>query len=247
MFVSYVEKMNIKNFKKTEDDYEKIKKDFQKRDNYLVAMEIAGEMKEHSETIARIFSFLIEAFNGELRNDNKTPAVFHSIYLTRLLYSCGESEVDTLITSSLHDVLEDTKVSECGLKEKSFLFGKEYIINYLKILKENKDISREPDGKTLPPRYNEHIKRIIGAPKEVINVEIVDRFSDLMDLEYILCLAKEEKKIRLNSKIIKTRSFIENITRNRNDINKNCLNLFNRKVKEIEKLYNINVKIPVLS
>ena len=63
MFVSYVEKMNIKNFKKTEDDYEKIKKDFQKRDNYLVAMEIAGEMKEHSETIARIFSFLIEAFN----------------------------------------------------------------------------------------------------------------------------------------------------------------------------------------
>ena len=247
MFVSYVEKMNIKNFKKTEDDYEKIKNDCQKRYNYLVAMEIAGEMKEHSETIARIFSFLIEAFNGELRNDNKTPAVFHSIYLTRLLYSCGESEVDTLITSSLHDVLEDTKVSECGLKEKSFLFGKEYIINYLKILKENKDISREPDGKTLPPRYNEHIKRIIGAPKEVINVEIVDRFSDLMDLEYILCLAKEEKKIRLNSKIIKTRSFIENITRNRNDINKNCLNLFNRKVKEIEKLYNINVKIPVLS
>ena len=87
--------MNIKNFKKTEDDYEKIKKDFQKRDNYLVAMEIACEIKEHTNTLIRIFSFLIEAFNGELRNDNKTPAVFHSIYLTRLLYSCGESGIQS--------------------------------------------------------------------------------------------------------------------------------------------------------
>lgn len=154
--------------------------------------------------------------------------------------------MDALLIVALHDVLEDTNISEEMLQEKKFMAGKGHIISYLRILKENTTLSREPDGENLPPRYIEHIRRIIGAPKEVINTEIIDRFSDLMDLEYITNLPKEEREIRLKSKIIKVRSFVQNITRNRNDLNKNCLNLFESKVKDCEIKFNIKVKTPVI-
>lgn len=239
--------MNSEEFKKIEKDYKKIKKEFQERDNRFVARDIAIEIKEHSISLKEVFNFLITIFNKKLRNDNKTPAVFHSIYMTRLLYLCGERDIDTLFIGALHDVLEDTSITEDELKNKSFLKNKKYLIDYLKILRENKNLSREPDGKTLPPRYKEHIKRIINAPKEVINVEIIDRFSDLMDLDYILKLPEKERKLRLSSKIIKVRSFVENITRDRNDINKTCLDLFDYKANKVQKFYNIEVNVPFLS
>lgn len=247
MYVFYVGKMNDQNFQEIKKSYKDVKKDFQEKNNYLIIKRINEEIKEYSQSLLNVFSFLIEAFKGKLRKDNKTPLVFHSIYLVRLLYFCGEKNLDTLLIAALHDVLEDTNVTEKELISKSFLKNKQYLINYLKILKEDKSLSREPDGINLPPRYKEHIKRIMGAPKEVINVEIADRFSDLMDLDYILNLPESEKNLRLKSKIIKVRGFVENITKNRNDINKNCLNLFNYKVEQIERRYNLKVKIPVIS
>src|SRR3989344_2348747 len=233
-------------FEFVESDYEKTKLDFQNKNNNILAKNIANEIKEHKEILKDVFEFLIEVFSGKLRNDNKTPMVFHSVYLTKILYLCGEKNINTLITGALHDVLEDTSITENELKNKSFLKGKEYLIDYLKILKEDKSLSREPDGKNLPPRYKEHIKRIINAPKEVINTEIIDRFSDL-DIDYLFDLPKERKNFRIISKIIKTKGYVENITRNRNDINKICLDLFNYKVNKVQKLYNIEVNVPVLS
>ena len=146
--------------------------------------------------------------------------------------------------AALHDVLEDTEISEQELMKKPFMFGRSHLIKNLRVLKEDKSLSREPDGKTLPPRYVEHIKRLIGSPREVINTEILDRFSDLMDLEYITELPEKEKMLRLRSKLIKVKSFVENVTRDRNDFNKSCLELFEGKVKELET--EVGVKINVL-
>ncbi len=227
-----------------EDDYNKIKTAFQKEDNLKVAYNIANQIKEHEEVLKEVFAFLISSFKNKFRNDKKTPLVFHSIYLTRLFYLCGERDLDALLTAALHDLLEDTEISEDMLIKKRFMIDKKYLIGYLKILKEDKTLSREPDGKNLPPRYVEHIKRLIGSPREVINTEIIDRFSDLMDLEYIMELPKEERKIRLRSKLIKVKSFVENITRNRNDLNQNCLDLFNSKVKELKIKVNVPLIIP---
>ena len=245
--VPIIYEMNNEDFEAIEKDYEKNKIDFQKKDIQFLIKTTAGELKEHSSSIKGVFDFLVEAFENKLRNDGLTPLVFHSIYLTKLLYLCGDHNINDLILASLHDVLEDTSITETELRKKHFLENKNNLIEYLKTLSEDKNLSREPDGKNLPPRYIEHIKRIINAPREVINLEILDRFSDLMDLDYILKLPEKQRKLRLDSKIIKVRSFIENITRNRNDINKNCLNLFNYKVKRIEKLYKINVVIPIIS
>ena len=225
-----------------EEDYNKVKREFQTKNNLLLAKEIAKGIKEHEETIREVFGFLISAFKGKLRNDQKTPLVFHSIYLTKLLYLCGEKDLNSLLTVALHDVLEDTDISESMLLNQKFMMKKEGIIINLRILKEDKNLSREPDGETLPPRYVEHIKRIIGAPKEVINTEIIDRFSDLMDLEYITKLPEKERKFRLAAKLIKVKSFVENITRDRSDFNRNCLKLFDLKVKNIEEQENIKVK-----
>lgn len=231
--------------KSIEADYKKIKLEFQRENHNKVAKEIAKEIK--NKLIINAFSFLVEAFKGKMRNDNKTPLVFHSIYLTKLAYMCGLKDIKTLLTIALHDVLEDTNVKESDLMKQDFMKADGNIIENLRLLKEDKYLSREPDGKNLPTRYQEHIKRLIGAPIAVINAEILDRFSDLMDLEYILKLPENERELRLKSKLIKVKSFVENITRKRDDFNKNCLGLFNSKAIEIEKTYWIKVKSAIVA
>lgn len=230
-----------------EEDYNRVKSEFHNEDSSGVAARISREIRGHEKLSGEIFSFLIQAFKGKARNDKKTPLVFHSIYLTRLAYLCGERGEDALLTIALHDVLEDTEVDEEILMKQGFMKGKEHLLQNLKTLSENTNLSREPDGENLPPRYVEHIGRIVGSPKEVINTEILDRFSDLMDLEYITELPEEEKKLRLKSKIIKVRGFVENITRNRDDFNQNAKALFEAKAKEIENKWEISVKIPIIN
>ena len=236
----------MKSLKENEEDYNHIKLEFQKEDNLIVACRIASEIKEHKETLKEVFAFLISAFKGKLRNDRKTPLVFHSIYLTRLAYFYGEDSIDSLLVPALHDVLEDSDISEGELIKKKFMLGKKHLIESLKILEEKKSLSREPDGKSLPPRYIEHVKRIIGAPREVVNTEIIDRFSDLMDLEYITELPEEERNLRLKSKMIKVKSFVYNIIRERNDFNTGFLKLFEEKVMEIENKWNIKTDFVTL-
>ena len=113
------------------------------------------------------------------------------------------------------------------------------LIDYLRILKEDKALSREPREGELPPRYIEHIKRIIGSPREVINTEILDRFSDLMDLEYITNLPEEERYFRLKAKLTKVKSFVWNITQNRDDFNHNFLKLFDEKTEKFKQQWAI--------
>jgi len=224
-------------FPDIEKDYESIKKLFQEKNNGIIADKIADELLEHKSLFKQVFKFLIASFNGQLRRDNKTPLVFHSIYLVRLLSLLGERDLDTFLIAALHDVLEDTSVTEKQLRE--FLGEKSSIVDFLKTLKENSALSREPDGINLPSRYQEHISRIIGAPKQVVNVEIVDRFCDLMDLDYIENLSEKERELRMKAKSIKVRGFVENITRNREDFNKNCLSLFIYKLIQFETKWNI--------
>lgn len=229
----------INNFNKIEEDYEKIKIDFQKKDNGVVVREVAQNL-DNKEFVEK-FNFLIKSFEGQLRRDGRTPLVFHSVYLTRLLHLFGCNE-ETLKIAAFHDVLEDTQINDENFNK---LWGGE-LVGSLKILKEDTSLSREPDGKTLPERYREHIGRIMGAKKEVINVEIGDRFCDLMDLDYIEKLPEKERELRLKSKIIKVKSFVENITRNREDFNKELLKLFNYKLKQIEDKWGITADATLL-
>lgn len=238
---------NMKNLKEILEEYHRTKSEFQTQDNLQVAYRIAGQIKEYEHTFNKVFPFLVSAFKGKLRNDKKTPLVFHSIYMTKLLYLCDERNLDTLLTGALHDLFEDTNVSEEILLQQDFMKGKEYIIGNLRILKEDTTLSREPDGENLPPRYAAHIKRIIGAPKEVINTEIMDRFSDLMDLEYIMELPEKERNFRLRAKLVKVKGFVYNITRGRNDFNRNCLDLFESRLRECETAWNIKVDVPIIS
>ncbi len=237
----------MKNLQEIEEDYQKVKSDFRKEDNLEAAYRIAGQIKDYEEILREVFAFLISAFRGKFRNDKKTPLVFHSIYLVRLASLYEEKNLDTLLTAALHDVLEDTNVSEDMLMKQEFMNGKSHLIKNLLALKENTGLSRDPDGKNLPPRYEEHIKRLIRGPKEVINTEIIDRFSDMMDLEYILKLPEGERNLRLKAKMIKVRCFVQNITKNRDDLNVNFLNLFESKARELEKKWGIKVEIPLIT
>ena len=239
--------MDAKDFEKIEQEYERTKHSFQKEDKLFVAEHITESLGKNASLASEVYKFLIRAFENKLRADKKTPLVFHSIFLSRILYSLGEESADQFLVGALHDVPEDTNVSEEELREQPFLKNREYITNYLKILTENKNLSREPDGKSLPPRYKEHIKRIISSPKEVINTEIIDRFCDLTDLEYITELPEKERTLRLTSKLIKTKSFVENIIRGMADISQNCLDLFNYKLKKVEDYWKLSPKAEFIS
>ena len=229
--------------KKIEGDYEKTKLQFQKDVN-ASASDVAEQIKEYSKIFQEVFRFLIKAFERKLRKDEKTPLVFHSIYLPKLIYICGIRDLETLLIASLHDVLEDTRITEAELSSQPFV--EEELIPKLKLLKEDSSLSREPDGKNLPPRYKAHIKKLMGSSAKILNVEILDRFSDLMDLEYIIELTEEEKSLRLKSKIIKVRSFVENLTRTRTDFSQECLSLFNYKLKQRMKEFNIDAEAEII-
>lgn len=104
-----------------EKDYDKIKSEFQKTDNLQAALKITKQIKEHGKLFKSVFFFLVSIFKGKSRNDKKTPLVFHSIYLTRLAYLCGEKDLGSLLTVALHDVLEDTEISEEILLRQEFM------------------------------------------------------------------------------------------------------------------------------
>jgi len=239
--------MNNQYLKYIGSEYLRIKREFQTKENKLVVLQIANQMPEYP-IFVDVFSFLTSSFKGYLRRDGKTPLVSHSILVTKILYLCKERSLDTLLTGALHDVLEDTDITEQQLLQQPFFEDREYIIKYLRLMKEDKTLSRKPDGKTLPPRYREHITRLLRskAPREVVNVEIIDRFCDLMDLEYITNLPEPQKTLRLNAKSVKVRSFVENLTRDRDDINQNCLELFKYKLKKIENLWNVTAQAEII-
>ena len=52
----------------------------------------------------------------------------------------------------------------------------------------------------------------------------------------------DEREMRIKSKIIKVKSFVENIVRGRNDLNESCLKLFDFKVEEIEERYKVKAR-----
>lgn len=231
--------------KKVRTDYVLIKEQFQK-DVHRAADEVACSFGERQDLFKDVFHFLVKSFGNQKRNDGITPLVFHSIYLVRLLYACGERDVSSILTTALHDVIEDTSVTVRTLSQQSFLQQCPQVIQNLSLLTENKSLSRDPHPTLLPPRYREHISRLIGAPREVVNTEIIDRLSDLMDLEYVLELPEGERKTRLQGKLLKVRSFVDNLTAGRNDYNPLCLAVFNEKVKELEKSHGLSAQMEIV-
>ncbi|MBI2102883.1 alkaline phosphatase family protein [Candidatus Woesearchaeota archaeon] len=231
--------------KEVRPDYVRVKEQFQE-DVSRAADEVAHSFGEKQDLFKEVFHFLVTAFGDQKRNDGITPLVFHSIYLVRLLYACGERDVSSILTTALHDVLEDTPVTVRTLSQQPFLRQYPQVIQHLSLLTENKSLSRDPHPSSLPPRYREHISRLIGAPREVVNTEIIDRLSDLMDLEYVLELPEQERKIRLQGKLLKVRSFVDNLTTGRTDYNQLCLAVFNERVKELESNYNLSAQMEVV-
>src|SRR3989344_5847533 len=237
-----------------EETYQSIKVSFQKKDPEQVARQLAEQLKPFEQTFEEVFLFLIKVFSGKKRHDNKTPLVSHSIIMTVLLYRLGERDLPTLLTAALHDVLEDTPITPTILLEQAFWKKhseqhpelQQGILHNLLRLKEDTTLSREPDGESLPPRYQEHIARLIGSPKAVITTEILDRFCDLMDLEYILDLPAPQRSFRLACKLIKVNSFVDNLPRGREDHNLYCLKAFQEKVKEIERWYHLSGKSVII-
>lgn len=116
--------------------------------------------------------------------DNGDPYVLHPLRVANILADeLNIKDKNTIILALLHDVLEDTEITEEEIKE---LFGVK-ILEYLQLLTKTDDYKEDIDRQK---KYFWHLKR---APKKVQVVKLADRLDNMRDLENC---PDEKKKIR---------------------------------------------------
>lgn len=211
--------------------YKKLQKIAKKSGVEKAALEILRNLKIRDrnlqQDLERAIDFGIKKFRGICRQDRKTPLFLHSLFLLEILMAFNEISPETALTAVLHDALEDTSASEKEIHSLKFKSTKAPIAKFVKNLTQSKKISDKlPRDNVISPRVREFIKRLVGAPKEVIGVELADRVHDLLDLDYMKTLLPQAAKVRLKNKIARDKIIVSAITKNRKDINMKLLGFF---------------------
>lgn len=116
--------------------------------------------------------FAVRAHNGQCRkNEMGYPYVVHPIEASEILAFHGITDTDILVAAVLHDVLEDTKVSE---DEIQYLFGPR-VLSIVKEVTDDKGLTRE----------ERHAAQIEKAPKlshAAALVKLADKISNLSSI-----------------------------------------------------------------
>jgi (p)ppGpp synthase/HD superfamily hydrolase len=121
------------------------------------------------ETVA----FAARAHHGQMRKDDKTPYVSHVFRACLVLRDVfGFDDPRMLITSLLHDTIEDTTTDFDDLEKDH---GPE-IASWVAALTKNKALRDEE-------READYIKRLLAAPWQVQVCKVADVFDNLMDLK----------------------------------------------------------------
>ena len=114
---------------------------------------------------------------------NQIPYINHPLKVADLLIDCGESESDLLIAAILHDVIEDTDVTETEISE-----------NFNSVIA--KLVSEVSDNKNLPYTIRKELQ-VKSAPDLSHNaklIKIADKICNIRDiLNYPLDWSAERK------------------------------------------------------
>lgn len=143
----------------------------------------------NGEKFIRAFEFAEKAHRGQLRKDEKTPYIVHPVKVVEILTHFHADE-DTLISTLLHDVPEDT---DCTLEEIGEMFGEKIAFLVDGITKLSKVYYRH----NMPGRQIESLKKLFLHSSEdlrVILIKLADRLHNMRTLENI---QKEEKRLRI--------------------------------------------------
>ncbi len=130
---------------------------------------------------------IIEAFSiAAIRHKNqirkgvgKVPYINHPIAVAKLLSDVGETDTDLIISSLLHDVIEDTCKNEQEIKELSNeildKFGENVLLTVLEV----------SDNKSLPVNERKRLQ-VIHTPKlsdRAKKLKIADKICNILDIK----------------------------------------------------------------
>jgi GTP diphosphokinase / guanosine-3',5'-bis(diphosphate) 3'-diphosphatase len=141
------------------------------------------------EKLQKAFDFAEKAHRGQYRKDGITPYISHPVEAMKILVKLRADE-DTLISTLLHDVPEDTEHDIHEVKE---LFGEKVAFLVDGITK----LSKVHYHQNMPERQVESLKKLLLHSAEdlrVVVIKLADRLHNMMTLGNI---TKEEKRIRI--------------------------------------------------
>ncbi len=145
-----------------------------------------GEIsKKEEELITKAYKFAEDAHSGQKRMSGD-PYFIHVFETAKILVGLG-MDTETIAAGFLHDVLEDTKITETELEKE---FGSEilFLVNGVTSLRKLKYRGRE--------RYVESLRKFFFAMANDIRVVIIkfaDRLHNLRTLEHL----REDKRLRI--------------------------------------------------
>jgi (p)ppGpp synthase/HD superfamily hydrolase len=121
----------------------------------------------------RAIALALEAHQGQVRKgDRQMPYIVHPVTVALILSRYTDDE-DTIIAGLLHDLLEDTQVTEGAIERE---FGP-------KVLGLVKDVT-EPDlpGLSWDTRKNRYLRQLERAPRAALLVASADKIANLLSM-----------------------------------------------------------------
>jgi (p)ppGpp synthase/HD superfamily hydrolase len=126
-----------------------------------------------TDRVERAIAAAIEAHQGQTRKgDGQLPYVVHPVTVALILSRYSDDE-DTIIAGLLHDVLEDTHLSEEAIEGQ---FG-------AKVLDMVKDVT-EPElpGLSWETRKDRYLRQLDRAPRASLLVACADKIANLISM-----------------------------------------------------------------
>lgn len=167
--------------------------------------------------MAKVINALYFASNAHAGQFRKGPKheeyIHHLIEVVHILISAGINDPNTLMIGALHDVLEDTDVSENKLR---FEFD-DYVVDGVKLLSDDKSLPLEE-------RRTYQIKHVEKLPDKLKLVKVADHCSN------IISIPMEWDKQKLNTYL----NWSGELVRNCNGINEQLDNEYVLRAKALK-------------
>ena len=135
----------------------------------------------HSDLIEHALRFASSAHCDQYRKGSDVPYIMHPAAVMEILLRAEFTNETILAAALLHDVIEDTPVSEEQLAAEF----PESVVNLVRFLSEEK---RHPGGEKIPwlQRKKSHIAKVRNSPLEARAIVLADKCHNLHSLLYDL-------------------------------------------------------------
>ncbi len=175
---------------------------------YFDITDISASVKEYlptfdEEKFLKAFEFASKAHKGQLRKDKKTPYIEHPVRVVEILAEFHADE-DTLISTILHDVPEDTRYTIKDVKEK---FGEKvsFLVNGITKLSK---VYYKRDMSELQVRSLKKLFLHSAEDLRVILIKLADRLHNMRTLKNI---PTKEKRMRIARETLEIYAPIANL------------------------------------